>query len=203
MTNKILSYLSFGITVLTLILVGVLVFTPASKNFGAEGDTNYTNLVLSGTLAVTGASTHTGAATFASTVAVTGETRAPLVETGSATVLTSQATSTAVTLTAAQVCNSNVIQWDIQTVSTTLNLPTVVNTVADCLTADGDTISFLFDNISTSTGAIVTIASSTWEFVGVANTNDLIDGENQARIDLTRISATAGFAEIVELVAAD
>ena len=142
------------------------------------------------TLTVTGAST------------LTGEVNAPLVEKGSVTVLTTQATSTKLTLTAAQVCDSNIIQWDIQNVSTTLELPTVANVTADCLIANGDSITFLFDNIATTT-AIATVASSTWELIGIANTNDLIDGENQARITLVRTNATSGFAIINELVAAD
>ncbi len=131
------------------------------------------------------------------------EIRAPLVETGDITTLTAQATSTAVTLTAAQVCDSNQIRWDITTVSTTLNLPTVANTVANCLTKNGDRVSFWFANVSTSTGAIVTIASSTWELVGVGAGSDLIDGANQAKVTLIRTSATAGYAILEEFIAAD
>ncbi len=131
------------------------------------------------------------------------EIRAPLVETGSITTLTAQATSTAVTLTAAQVCDSNQIRWDITTVSTTLNLPTVANVVANCLIKNGDNVSFLFANISTTTGAIATLASSTWELVGVGAGSDLIDGGNQARVTLVRTSATAGYAVLEEFIAAD
>ena len=74
MTDKILSYSSFGIAVLTLVLVGMLVFSPTSQKFGAEGDTNFTNLVLSGDATIGDALTVTGAAIFSGTVALNGET---------------------------------------------------------------------------------------------------------------------------------
>ena len=89
MTNKILSYLSFGVTVLVLILVGVLVFSsPIPKNLGAEGDTNFTNLVLSGYETITGALTVTGAVTNNGNTFVTGITNSSGTSIGSGTNLT-------------------------------------------------------------------------------------------------------------------
>jgi len=70
MTNKILSYSSFGIAVLTLVLVGVLVFGSSPVKLG--GVTNYDALSLSETLSVTGVSTMTGGITSAGTLTQSG-----------------------------------------------------------------------------------------------------------------------------------
>ena len=201
MTNKLLSYGGFVLQVLTLILIGFVVFSQGI--LGAWNTTNFDQVDTTDGYSVDGTSIIDGSGIFTGTVSSTAEARLSLVETGSITTLTPQATATAVTLTAAQVCDSNQIRWDITTVSTTLNLPTVANTVADCLKTNGDTVQLLFSNISTSTGAIATIASSTWELIGVGAGSDLIDGGNQARITLQRTSSTAGYAILEEMIAAD
>lgn len=54
---------------LTTILAALLIVGSA---FAAEGDSNFTNLVASGTLTVDGASTLTGAATHTGAVALNG-----------------------------------------------------------------------------------------------------------------------------------
>lgn len=64
MNKTIISLLVLNI----LIALGGYAFPVVVDKLGAEGDTNLTNLVLSGTMAVTGASTHTGASTFSSLI---------------------------------------------------------------------------------------------------------------------------------------
>ena len=188
--------------------VGFWLVNKSADSLGALGITRMPNsgmamryLTISTTAGTASAGTD-GALSVGGTASITGETRAPVVETGSITTLT--ATSTATVLTAAQVCDSNVIQWDTYGVSSTLTFPAATTTVADCLTTNGDSITLLFDNITTSTSAVVTLTAGTGiELVGSGSGDDLIDGENQAFIRLTRTSATALIVEVEELVAAD
>lgn len=190
------------LAVLVISLFGAAMSALNLSKLNVLGGSTSDSWSVGGNLTVTGTSTFTGTTTMTGALAVNGEARAKLVELGSLTTLA--ATSTATTLTAAQVCDSNMIQWDTQAASSTLTLPTAANIVADCLTANGDHVSFIFDNVTTSTGSVVTITANTGiELVGTNANNDLVDGENQAIIDLWRVSATAVIAEVRELVAAD
>jgi hypothetical protein len=185
------------------LVVGVIIAPNGSSNAGGSVH-NTQEAFSSGLLAGTAndlSVDSSGNLTTTGTAAITGETRAPLVELGSLTTLA--ATSTATTLTAAQVCNSNVIEWDVTTTSSTLTLPTAANLVADCLTANGDQIEFIFDATSASTTIVTITTGSGIELIGSASTDDLIDNGNQARVTLWRTSASAVLGEVEELVAAD
>lgn len=127
------------------------------------------------------------------------------VQTGAVTNL---ASSSVATLTAAQVCDSSVIQkgdWTGNASSTAiLNLPTAANLYADCLTTNGDTYTFTFRNTAVaaaSTTAIIANTSTT--LVGIDANADVIAGANEAVIRLVRYSATELLAFIDEFTAAD
>lgn len=130
-----------------------------------------------------------------------GEIRASLIEKGSVTTLA--ATSTPQVLTAAQVCNSNVISWNNTTASSTLTLPSAANLVADCLTENGDSTSFLFNSTSASTTVVTIVAGSNIDLVGPSANDDLIDNGKKALIVLWRVSSTSVIASVEELTAAD
>jgi len=122
---------------------------------------------------------------------------------GTGVITTLSATSTAQTLTAAQVCTSKVVSWDNTTASSTLTLPDTANLAADCLTANGDTINFVYSNTSASTTVVTVVAGAGMNLVGSSASSDLIDNLNQAWITITRLSGTTSLVEVRETTPAD
>ena len=126
-----------------------------------------------------------------------------LKEKGVITTLTT--TSTAQILTAAQTCNSNVVQWDNDGASSTLTLASATQTVAfaDCLEDDGDTTTFLFKSLTSTTSVITITAGAGIDLIGENAGDDLIDEDNDARITFTRTSSTTLDVEVSERTAID
>ena len=213
MTKKLLSYALPIIQVLTLILVIALIGS-GSKSLG--GTTNYDALDVtdgisvdstnvfdgSGNLSLTGSRT----ATIAGILTGTGDVRLKVpVQSGTVTTI---ASSSVDTLTAAQVCDSPVIakaSWDGIASSTAITtLPSAATMFADCLTTNGDSIQITFRNLHTTAGsstAITAGASST--LVGVDANSDIINGANEALLEFIRYSATELIVVIREFTAAD
>ena len=136
----------------------------------------------------TGAATFTSGA-FSTTLAVTGESNLDtLIQGGDVTTI---GTSASVTLTAAQVCNSAIISI---TPTTTINvtLPATTTLFADCLTANGDTKSLLFENAATGAATTTTIVAGTGNELLEHDGGDVvIPGNEWAMITFIRYSATA------------
>lgn len=114
-------------------------------------------------------------------------------ETG--TVLT-LATSSPITLTAAQLCDSAKIigqDWAGRASSTdTLTLPVAENVFADCLTTNGTSFSLIIYNdasAAASTTQVIAGSAST-TFFGFDTGEDLIGGGAQVLIEVSRKSAT-------------
>lgn len=146
-----------------------------------------------------GASFTTG--TFSSTLSATGETRAPVVETGSVTTLTLGAATTSIT--AAQACDSNVIAWA-PGVSASSTLPTAAAMFADCLTTNGDFVQFIFNNDSATSGNTnVIVAAASTTLIGPGTGDDIIAIGTSAIVKLIRVSATEMIAYVETLVDAD
>ncbi len=117
--------------------------TSGTSKFTIDGSGNITTW--SGTVSASGAFT------------LSGELNTQrIIEGGTKTTLT--ATSTATTLTAAQVCNSAIIEWDVSGTSSTLSMASTSLVVADCSTQTGDSFRFLLRNISGS-GEYITVAA--------------------------------------------
>mgnify|MGYP001559581442 FL=1 len=206
MTNKLLSYLSPIIQVLTLILVIALL----SGNSNLGGTTNYDALDVTDGISVDSTNVFDGSGnlslTGSRTASVAGDVRLKVpVQTGTVTTI---ASSSVDTLTAAQVCDSSVIaknSWDGVASSTAItNLPSAANMYADCLTTNGDSIQITFRNLHTTAGsstAITAGVSST--LVGVDANSDIINGANEAMLEFIRYSATELIVVIREFTASD
>ena len=142
-----------------------------------------------------------GATALRSTLTVTGETRTPLVEMGTVATLTTNATTA--TLTAAQVCDSNVIAWS-PGASASATLPTAALVFADCLTTNGDYVSFLFnDDSATSTNTITIKAAASTTLIGPAAGDDIIAIGTSAYVKLIRVSVDEMIGIVETLVDAD
>jgi len=101
-------------------------------------------------------------------------------------------TTTAPTLTAAQVCDNSVIDIAGPVTTSTITLPHSTSTVADCLTANGDVRNLVIRNASSSSQT-ATVASSTGitflkPFTG-SSTFTLIGGE-AALLKFIRLTST-------------
>lgn len=176
----------------------------SSDNFTVAGATG--NVSVGGTLGVTGAATLsstlgvTGAATLSSTLAVTGESNLDtLVYGGDTTDL--GATTTAQTLTAAQVCDSAHISWNSMGANVNLTLPTAAAVIADCLTTAGDTKSFLFEN--EGAGNITIVAGTAMELLEPSGGDVVIATTEFADIELTMITSTTTAVTVTSLRDAD
>lgn len=206
MTNKLLSYLSPIIQVLTLILVIALL----SGNSNLGGTTNYDALDVTDGISVDSTNVFDGSGnlslTGSRTASVAGDVRLKVpVQTGTVTTI---ASSSVDTLTAAQVCDSSVIaknSWNGVASSTAItNLPSAADMFADCLTTNGDSIQITFRNLHTTAGsstAITAGVSST--LVGVDANSDIINGANEAMLEFIRYSATELIVVIREFTASD
>ncbi len=196
------------IQILTLILVVFMLFNGNSNSLG--GTTNYDALDTTDGYSVDGTaivdSSGNLTITGTRTASVAGDVRLKVpVQTGTVTTI---ASSSVDTLTAAQVCDSSVIaknSWNGIASSTAItNLPSAASVYADCLTTNGDRFSILFRNLHTtaaSSTAIVAGASTT--LVGVDANADIINGVNEAVLNFSRYSDTEMIVDIREITAAD
>lgn len=189
--NKII----IALLVVNLVLGVIGLFLPTAGNI--LGGTTRSSLTSTGnleaqgelrgnTLNVTSTSVFGGAITAAS-ADLSGEFQAAIIDEGTLVTLTAGTTSS---ITAAQACDANVISFAPQAVGASTTLPASSAVTGDCLDTNGDTVSFLFRNTS-STGASTTIkaadASST--LVGVDGSSDEIGGGMKALITIYRTGA--------------
>lgn len=207
MKNK-LTIALIAVTAVVVVLVGLkLVGNQSAESFGAAiGITRYPNSGIAARFLNITATAGTATAGTDGSFIASGENRLNTPRnTGGVTVL---ASSSVRTLTAAEVCDSAVIvrgDWaGIASSTAEVVLPSAGTLFADCLTANGDSFTFLFRNTnatSASTTAVIAGASTT--LVGLDSNADIINGANEAFIRLVRYSATELVAHIVEATAAD
>lgn len=206
MTNKTLSYSLLGLQILIVIFAGIFVFGGQSRTYG--GTTNYDAIDVSdgyyidGTQIIDGSGNWVGTGNFT----LTGDLRfkSPVL-TGVSTTLTSASTSA---ITAAQACNSAIINFNFSSstsVSTvgSSTLPTAEAMFADCLTTDGDHVSFRFRNLNSGSSTILIVGSaSTTALVPEATGADIeINAAGWAVITFVRNAFNLMTAEIQEFVA--
>ena len=143
-----------------------------------------------------------GSITTSGTVTLSGETRAPLVELGS---LVTPTTGSTTTLTAAQVCNSNVIEWEPTVANSSTTLPTSATLISDCLTADGDSIQFLFRNISATAASTTVVVAGTGSVLLEPDGQNVViaGGTSAALITIYRLTSTTTAVVVDEVVDAD
>lgn len=190
MNTKLLSYISPISSVLTLILVTFLVFSPSSLKLG--GTTNYDTLDVSdgyyvdGSVVINGSGVLTGVITSANAVTLSGITRifSPVI-TGATSTLSGTTTTVA---TAAQVKANIILNISPSiTAASTFNLPTTQAMFADSLTTNGDNITFFVRNLTAST-TVVTAgnASTTILYDGATGGSATLAASSWAKITLLR-----------------
>lgn len=154
------------IAVIILVLVGG---NQSGHKLGAEGDSNMTNLVLSGTLAVTGVTTHTGATNLTATTTAANLYVGKEILGGVVTTITAAPTTT---LTAAQVCSTATdFEFAPTVVSASFTMPVATSTFATCATATGNGIVLYVRNTSSTDATGFVIASSTGTVVRSASSS--------------------------------
>lgn len=157
--------------------------------------------VIDGSGNVDAAITSGSNSTFAGTLTVSGETNLDtLVYGGDDTSLT--ATDTDFALTAAQVCNSSILEI---TPATTVNmtLPTASALAGDCLTADGDVTELVLRNLGSADNTVTVVASTGDIMVEPDGQNVVIGGGNIALFKLIRASSTGAVILVDEAIDAD
>jgi hypothetical protein len=193
--TKLLSY-SPLIQVLTLILVGVLVFGGSSVSLG--GTTNYDALdvtdgyYVDGSQVVDGSGNWIGVISSANDLTVTGDVRlkSPIFS-GSIGSIVYTAGATTSVITAAQVCDGNYATTTPSiTAASTLNTPSMVTLVADCLTTNGDTAELVVLNTTASTTVVTAGASSTLYYDGATGGSATLAASSMAILKFIRTSAT-------------
>lgn len=130
------------------------------KKYGAEGDTNITNLVASGYATISGAITGSGATLLSSTTTLTGTNRITQpVEVGTKTILAGGIATT--TVTAAQICANSYFEWAPSVANATATLPTAAALSAACLTTTGDRLPYIvWKNTSASASSTIFAAGA-------------------------------------------
>lgn len=199
-TNKVLTIgLILGI-VLTFGIFGVKAFGD-TKMVCENGATCYFQEAISTVMEAVGLGGSTSAdwnvggnLAVTGTTALTGETKLSKTHTGGTVTDASSTMNTALTLTAAQVCDSSVIHvnsssvaGDIIAASLDITFPATSTLFADCLDDDGDTTSFVFYN-SSPTAATTTqmVAGAGGKIFEPDGQNVEIGGLNGALITLQR-----------------
>ncbi len=122
------------------------------------------------------------------------------VQTGSVAALTGGTTST---VSAANICDSNVITYTPTGANSSTTLPTAAQMFADCLTTNGDEVDIVFRNLSVAASTTIIVANTSSTLVGVSANDDIIDGQGEALLRFVRASATELLVFISEYVAAD
>lgn len=160
-------------------------------------DVNITNdLVVDGATTITGALSGTG-------LTLTGDlVSSDFIQGGGVTTLTQTGTTT--TATAAQICDTHLINLTVTnaTGTNTTLLPAAADLVADCLTVNGQTKQVVLRNtgsatsttITANTGTVLNKSGDTGGTVTMAATSSVI-------IDFVRLSATAVEANINYFIA--
>ncbi len=198
MNNK-LKLILVGLLLVLLGAIGGYSLPRTARYLKAEGDTNYTNLVLSGYANISGRLDVTGNINSSGTLGMIGESHLGNLVFGDANgtlpgiTITSTSTNEAI-LTAAQECDNSVVDVSNSVSGTgTVRFASTTAMAADCLTAAGDTRTFLVINASTTAGtSYLTFAvggSST--LVTAASATSSLDGREVAVVNVYRITSSS------------
>ena len=189
MTHK---SLTIGLIVVAIISIGGYFFPQIQGAFGeVTGTTNYDNLELGGTLAVTGATTLTGGATFSSTVANNGAV------TNNSSVIYSSATSSSAipstyTVVQADLLTNNTViaglaaasTWTLPATSTlTSMIPAAGDSQTFCVLAYYNSLTFV-----AGTGMDFEVATTTTDVFGVPS--KVIPANGRGCLTFTRATTT-------------
>ena len=145
----------------------------------------------------------TGAATLAN-VDSSGEIEGSIVEEGSVTTVTINGGTS--TLTAANICDSNVLKLEYSLILASSTLPTTANLIADCLDDQGDAISLLLHNSSTTSELTVKAGDASTTLLGsydASSTEDVLAAGDRAVLKLLRTGVTTVDAVLLRLGNAD
>jgi hypothetical protein len=120
--------------------------------------------------------------------------------------LTLAATTTAQTLTAAQVCDNAVVDWPTTTSTGSLTLPTAVALQADCLDTVGSYRDVVFrntDSVATSSYSFTAGASSTIKsnFATSSQSTNAVDSAQGAILRFVYGTSTTSNATMVQILA--
>ena len=206
--NKLLASVAVAALVLALI---ALVSVVNKDGIKLGGITNFDEVDVTdgyrvdNTVVVDGSGNWDGAVTAGSASTFTaadfsGELEAALIEEGTLVTRTAGATTT---ISAANFCDANVVSWAPSEALASTTLPATGDVIADCLTTDGDSVTFLFRNTTTTSLTSVVVGDASTTLVASAAGDDQIDGGNEALITGWRTGASTMVIEIEELVAAD
>lgn len=146
---------------------------------------------------VTGAFSAGTGTRFNGTVDILGETQAQRVIPGG-TVTTVYGTTT---LTAAQFCNSSVIQVGYATASDfNVTFPATTTLNADCLEANGKSLTFLMENICTSTGEFWLVAGSGIDLQGTptSTASKTLNSDDSAEVTCWRRTSATTTCNVVK-----
>lgn len=159
-----------------------------------------------GTLIIEGLSTFGATTTVNATLVATKVDAGSLVQGGSVLAITTAST----TLSSTQVCEYSVITQIATTSKTTaesvgtLTLPTQATLEADCLKTDGDMVTLLFRNSTSSFGASTTIAAGNGiDLLEPSGGDVIIVPQESVRLDFTRESSSTTTVEVTSLQKAD
>jgi hypothetical protein len=139
------------------------------------------NFTIPGTVTVTGATS------------LTGELRAPLVQTGSVTSIASGS----VHLTAAQVCDSTVIRQNVHGAGVTASnsatvFPTAAALIADCVPTAGDSKTFVLQNTSDDAAERITPTANTGlDFFIASSSASTLDRKDAAMVRFWNVNGTS------------
>jgi len=125
-----------------------------------------------------------------------------LVQGGVKTTL-STASGATTTLTAAQICDSALVEWTPSIANSSTTFPTSATVVSQCLAKDGDTKTFLLRNIGSAASTTVVAAGTGMILLEPDGQNVVIAGGNVALVTMVRASSTAVIVNIDELIDAD
>ena len=142
-------------------------------------------------------------AVVGTTITASGETNLDsLIQGGDVTAITTS--SAAYTLTAANICDSSILNISPLGAELTVTLPSTTTLFADCLAADGDTRSFWFYNGSATAASTTQIVAGTGgDLVEPDDGSDHdveIGGGNYALITMTRFVKTGALNVIVSVL---
>lgn len=197
MTNKLLSYLSPIIQVLTLVLVIVIIF---SGNLNLGGTTNYDAMDVTDGYLVDASTVINGSGdwTGSGNMTVTGSFIPDAI--GSGVNIQTAGTATT-TVTAANVCDNSIIEWAPINAVSTSTLPGAVALQADCLDIRGSYRDILWENTSlaASTTAFTAGASTTIEFASSTISVVPLSGADGAIIRFYNSTSTTSNSAMIKI----
>lgn len=175
--------------------------------FGADGDSNFTNVVTSGYVTAGGAGTFggalsvTGASTFAAITASGAADVGNLTQGGGCYASTTVAATD--TWTAANMLAYNCFEYNGDTAAAiTITLP-ATSTMTTLLPSVGDTKEWLYQGYTAAATTTTWTAGAGMDLIGLTTNDDVIDGNEYAEIKCTRMTDTDVTCIVSELLHVD